>query len=131
MAAINKVLLIGNVGKDPEIKTLEGGNKYANITLATSFTYTDRNGQKREETEWHSVVTYGKLSDVVEKFVRKGSLLFIDGRLHTRSWDENGKTRYRTEVIANGIQMLNRVDAPVQQSQPQTQQPEEFDDIPF
>ena len=131
MAAINKVLLIGNVGKEPEIKTLEGGNKYANITLATSFTYTDRNGQKREETEWHSVVTYGKLSDVVEKFVRKGSLLFIDGRLHTRSWDENGKTRYRTEVIANGIQMLNRVDAPVQQSQPQTQQPEEFDDIPF
>ena len=131
MAAINKVLLIGNVGKDPEIKTLEGGNKYANITLATSFTYTDRNGQKREETEWHTVVTYGKLSDVVEKFVRKGSLLFIDGRLHTRSWDDNGKTRYRTEVIANGIQMLNRVDAPVQQSQPQTQQPEEFDDIPF
>lgn len=131
MASINKVLLIGNVGKDPEIKTLEGGNKFANITLATSFTYTDRNGQKREETEWHSVVTYGKLSDVVEKFVRKGSLLFIDGRLHTRSWDENGKTRYRTEVIANGIQMLNRVDAPVQQSQPQTQQPEEFDDIPF
>ena len=131
MAAINKVLLIGNVGKEPEIKTLEGGNKFANITLATSFTYTDRNGQKREETEWHSVVTYGKLSDVVEKFVRKGSLLFIDGRLHTRSWDENGKTRYRTEVIANGIQMLNRVDAPVQQSQPQTQQPEEIDYIPF
>ena len=126
MAAINKVLLIGNVGKDPEIKTLEGGNKYANITLATSFTYKDRNGEKREETEWHTVVTYGKLSDVVEKFIRKGSLLFIDGRLHTRSWDENGKTRYRTEVIANGIQMLNRVDAPVQ-----PQQEEEIDDIPF
>lgn len=128
MAAINKVLLIGNVGKDPEIKTLEGGNKYANITLATSFTYTDRNGQKREETEWHTVVTYGKLSDVVEKFIRKGSLLFVDGRLHTRSWDENGKTRYRTEVIANGIQMLNRVDAP---GQPQQQQDEEVDDMPF
>lgn len=127
MAAINKVLLIGNVGKDPEIKTLEGGNKFANITLATSFTYTDRNGQKREETEWHSVVTYGKLSDVVEKFIRKGSLLFVDGRLHTRSWDDNGKTRYRTEVIANGIQMLNRVDLPGQQPQPQ----EVEDDIPF
>ena len=125
MAAINKVLLIGNVGKDPEIKMLEGGNKYANITLATSFTYTDRSGQKKEETEWHTVVTYGKLSDVVEKFIRKGSLLFVDGRLHTRSWDENGKTRYRTEVIANGIQMLNRVDQPV------LQQPDPDDDIPF
>ena len=126
MASLNKVMLIGNVGKDPEIKVLEGGQKYANITLATSFTYTDRSGQKKEETEWHTVVTYGKLSDVVEKFIRKGSLLFIDGRLHTRSWDENGKTRYRTEVIANGIQMLNRVDAPVQ-----PQQEEEIDDIPF
>ena len=125
MASLNKVMLIGNVGKDPEIKVLEGGQKYANITLATSFTYTDRSGQKKEETEWHTVVTYGKLSDVVEKFIRKGSLLFVDGRLHTRSWDENGKTRYRTEVIANGIQMLNRVDQPVQQ------QPDPDDDIPF
>ena len=125
MAAINKVLLIGNVGKEPEIKTLEGGNKFANITLATSFTYTDRNGQKREETEWHSVVTYGKLSDVVEKFVRKGSLLFVDGRLHTRSWESNGKTCYKTEIICNGIQMLNRIEQAVQQPQ------EEIDDIPF
>lgn len=110
MASLNKVLLIGNVGKDPEIKTLEGGNKIGNITLATSFAYTDRNGQRKEETEWHTVITYGKLSDVVEKYIRKGSLLFVDGRLHTRTWEENGKTRYRTDIIANAIQMLNRVD---------------------
>ena len=128
MASLNKVMLIGNVGKDPEIKALEGGNKIGNITLATSMVYTDRNGQKKEETEWHTVVTYGKLSDVVEKFIRKGSLLFVDGRLHTRSWDDNGKTRYKTEVIANGIQMLNKVDI---QPQPQPQTPEVEDDIPF
>ena len=121
-------MLIGNVGKDPEIKSLEGGNKLANITLATSMVYTDRSGQKKEETEWHTVVTYGKLSDVVEKFIRKGSLLFVDGRLHTRTWDDNGKTRYRTEVIANGIQMLNRVDIPAQAVPQQT---EVVDDIPF
>jgi single-strand DNA-binding protein len=110
MASLNKTLLIGNVGKDPEIKVLDGGNKVGNITLATSFSFTDRNGQRKEETEWHTVITYGKLSDVVEKYIRKGSLLFVDGRLHTRTWEENGKTRYRTDIIANAIQMLNRVD---------------------
>lgn len=110
MASLNKTLLIGNVGKDPEIKTLEGSNKVGNITLATSFSYTDRNGQRKEETEWHTVITYGKLSEVVEKYIRKGSLLFVDGRLHTRTWEENGKTRYRTDIVANAIQMLNRVD---------------------
>lgn len=110
MASLNKTLLIGNVGKDPEIKVLDGGNKVGNITLATSFSFTDRNGQRKEETEWHTVITYGKLTDVVEKYIRKGSLLFVDGRLHTRTWEENGKTRYRTDIIANAIQMLNRVD---------------------
>ena len=124
MASLNKVLLIGNVGKDPEIKVLENGNKLANITLATSMVYTDRNGQKKEETEWHTVVTYGKLTDVVEKYIRKGSLLYIDGRLHTRSWDDNGKTRYKTEIIANGIQMLNRMDN-------RQQQIDEDDDLPL
>lgn len=118
MASLNKTMLIGNVGKDPEIKVLDGGNKVANITIATSTTYTDRNGQKKEETEWHTVITYGKLSEVVEKYIRKGSLLFVDGRLHTRSWeDESGKTRYRTEIVANGIQMLNRVDQPGQKKE--------------
>ena len=110
MASLNKTLLIGNVGKDPEIKVLDGGNKVGNITLATSFSFTDRNGQRKEETEWHTVITYGKLTDVVGKYIRKGSLLFVDGRLHTRTWEENGKTRYRTDIIANAIQMLNRVD---------------------
>ena len=117
MASLNKTLLIGNVGKDPEIKVLDGGNKVGNITLATSFSFTDRNGQRKEETEWHTVITYGKLSDVVEKYIRKGSLLFVDGRLHTRTWEENGKTRYRTDIIANAIQMLNRVDQAGQQKE--------------
>ena len=70
----------------------------------------DYSSQRKEETEWHTVITYGKLSEVVEKYIRKGSLLFVDGRLHTRTWEENGKTRYRTDIVANAIQMLNRVD---------------------
>ena len=100
MASLNKVTLIGNVGKDPEIKTFASGNKVANITLATSERYKDRNGEQKEETEWHSVQAFGKLADVVERFVHKGSLLYLDGKIRTRS--------YRTEILADHIQMLDR-----------------------
>ena len=108
MASLNKVLLIGNVGKDPEIKTFASGNKVANITLATSERYKDRNGEQKEETEWHSVQAFGKLADVVERFVHKGSLLYLDGKIRTRSYEADGRTMYRTEIIADHIQMLDR-----------------------
>ena len=111
MASLNKVTLIGNVGKDPEIKQLDGGNKLAIITLATSDKYTDRNGNRQEETEWHSVTVFGKLVDVVESFVRKGSMLYVDGRIKTRSWkDDANVTHFRTAIIANNLQLLNRVE---------------------
>ena len=108
MASINKVLLIGNVGKDPEIKTFASGNKVASITLATTERYKDRNGEQKEETEWHSVQAFGKLADVVERFVHKGSLLYLDGKIRTRSYEADGRTMYRTEILADHIQMLDR-----------------------
>lgn len=108
MASLNKVLLIGNVGKDPEIKTFASGNKVAQITLATSERYKDRNGEQKEDTEWHSVQAFGKLADVVERFVHKGSLLYLDGKIRTRSYEADGRTMYRTEILADHIQMLDR-----------------------
>ena len=108
MASLNRVLLIGNVGKDPEIKTFASGNKVANITLATTERYKDRNGEQKEETEWHSVQAFGKLADVVERFVHKGSLLYLDGKIRTRSYEADGRTMYRTEILADHIQMLDR-----------------------
>ena len=108
MASLNKVTLIGNVGKDPEIKTFASGNKVANITLATTERYKDRNGEQKEETEWHSVQAFGKLADVVERFVHKGSLLYLDGKIRTRSYEADGRTMYRMEILADHIQMLDR-----------------------
>ena len=108
MASLNKVLLIGNVGKDPEIKTFASGNKVAQITLATSERYKDRNGEQKEDTEWHSVQAFGKLADVVERFVHRGSLLYLDGKIRTRSYEADGRTMYRTEILADHIQMLDR-----------------------
>ena len=108
MASLNKVLLIGNCGGEPQIKTLASGNKVANITLATTERYKDRNGEQKEDTEWHSVQAFGKLADVVERFVHKGSLLYVDGKIRTRSYEADGRTMYRTEILADHIQMLDR-----------------------
>lgn len=105
---VNKVILIGRLGKDPEIKTFASGNKVASITLATTERYKDRNGEQKEETEWHSVQAFGKLADVVERFVHKGSLLYLDGKIRTRSYEADGRTMYRTEILADHIQMLDR-----------------------
>ena len=108
MASLNRVTLIGNVGKDPEIKTFASGNKVASITLATSERYKDRNGEQKEDTEWHSVQAFGKLADIVERFVHRGSLLYLDGKIRTRSFEADGRTVYRTEILADHIQMLDR-----------------------
>ena len=116
MASINKVILIGNVGNDPEIRYLDtnpqapqGNSKVASFRLATSERYKDRNGESRENTEWHSIVAWGAKADIVEKFVHKGSQIYIEGRLRTRQWtDQQGNKRYTTEVQADHIQMLDR-----------------------
>ena len=109
---INKVILIGNVGQDPEVRyagDASNGAKVATIRLATTERYKDRNGNLQEHTEWHSIVVWRNTADVVEKYVRKGSQLYIEGRLRTRSWhDQTGNKRYTTEILADTLQLLGR-----------------------
>ena len=130
--SLNKVMLIGNVGQDPSVRYLDNGtqngqtSKVASFTLATTERYRDRNGTSQENTEWHNIVVWRGLADTVERFVRKGSQLYIEGRLRTRSWnDQTGNKRFTTEIVADNIQLLgkrgDREDAPEQggyQAQP-------------
>ena len=115
---VNKVILIGNVGADPEVRFLEGGTAVANLRIATTETFT-RNGEKIEQTEWHSVVLWRGLAEVAQKYVKKGMKLYIEGRLRTRQWeDKDHNKRYTTEIYADNMQMLSRVDASNQTEQP-------------
>ncbi len=105
----NKVQLIGHVGQDPEIKTLEGGKKVANITIATNEVYYKENGDKVEQTEWHRVAAWGKVADIIEKYANKGKEIAIEGKLTHRSYDDkDGNKRYVTEVVANEILLLSK-----------------------
>lgn len=105
----NKVQLIGHVGQEPEIKTFDGGKKVANITIATKESYTNDKGEKVEQTEWHRVTAWGKVADIIEKFVTKGKEIAIEGKLSHRSYeDKEGVKRYITEVVANDILLLGK-----------------------
>lgn len=105
---VNKVILIGNVGADPEVRYLDGGVAVANLRLATTERYRNKNGENVDQTEWHNIVLWRGLAEVVEKYVRKGMRLYIEGRIRTRSWDDqNGVKRYTTEIYADNMQMLS------------------------
>ncbi|ALO47015.1 single-stranded DNA-binding protein [Pseudohongiella spirulinae] len=105
---VNKVILVGNVGKDPETRYLPSGGAVTNVTLATSDQWKDKNtGQPQEKTEWHRIVFFNRLAEIVNEYVRKGSKLYIEGSLRTRSWEQDGITRYATEIVANEMQMLD------------------------
>lgn len=108
--SLNKVMLIGNVGMDPEVRYLDSSQaKVARLRIATTESYTDRNGEKRENTEWHTVTCWRRLADLVERYVKKGTQLYIEGRLQTREWtDQTGNKRYSTEVMADNVQLLGR-----------------------
>ena len=110
MSYLNKAMLIGRVGQNPEIKTInEQGRKAAQFSLATTERYKDRNGEVKEQTEWHNIVAFDKTAELIEKFVAKGMLLYVEGKLRTRSWDDqNGNKRYVTEVLVNTIQFLEK-----------------------
>jgi single-strand DNA-binding protein len=99
--SLNKVMLIGNLGRDPEIRSTQDGNKIANLSVATSESWKDKNsGEKRERTEWHRVVIFGPLSEVAEKYLRKGSKVYLEGQIQTRKWqDQSGQDKYSTEVV--------------------------------
>lgn len=103
---VNKVQLLGNIGKDPEVRETKAGN-IANMVMATSERYTDKSGQKQEKTEWHNLVVFGKLADIVAKYVKKGDKLYIEGSITTRKWeDKEGNTRYNTEIKVRDLTML-------------------------
>ena len=107
--SINKVILVGNVGKDPEIRYLEGGTAVCSFPLATSESYRNRDGEKVTNTEWHNIVIWRGLAEIAEKYVKKGTQLYIEGKIRTRSWDDKeGNKRYITEIIADSMQMLGR-----------------------
>lgn len=104
----NKVQLIGYLGLDPEVKSLESGNTLVNLSLATTERYTDRNGERQETTTWHRVVAWGKTAEIAEKYLKKGSRIGIEGRLNNRSYeDKNGEKKYITEVVATELLMLD------------------------
>ncbi len=107
MGSLNKVQLIGNLGKDPEVRAIPSGVKVASFSIATSESYTDKSGQKVDKTEWHNIVMWRGLAEVAEKYLRKGKQIYVEGRLQTRSWDDqNGQKKYMTEIIADNIVML-------------------------
>ena len=105
---VNKVILVGNLGNDPEVRYMPNGNAVANVSLATSETWKDKStGEQQEKTEWHRVVFFNRLAEIVEQYVKKGTKLYVEGRLQTRSWEQDGVKRYSTEVVANEMQMLD------------------------
>ncbi|HRB29583.1 MAG: single-stranded DNA-binding protein [Nitrosomonas sp.] len=107
MASVNKVILIGNLGKDPETRYMSNGEAVTNITLATTDTWKDKNGEKQEKTEWHRVTFYRKLAEIAGEYLKKGRSVYVEGRLETRKWtDKNGVERYTTDIIATDMKML-------------------------
>ncbi|HET8730528.1 MAG TPA: single-stranded DNA-binding protein [Moraxellaceae bacterium] len=110
MRGVNKVILVGNLGRDPEVRYLPSGGAVANVTIATSEAWKDKNtGQQQEQTEWHRVVFYGKLAEIAGEYLKKGSKVYVEGSLHTRKWQDKqtGQDKYSTEIKANTMQMLD------------------------
>jgi single-strand DNA-binding protein len=112
MSNLNKVMLIGRLGRDPEVRYTKSGSAVANIRMATTDFWKDRDGNRQERTEWHTVVAWGRLADLAQNYLKKGRLIYVEGRLQTRDWTDNQNVkRYATEIVANNIQFLERQDA--------------------
>ncbi len=107
MASVNKVILVGNLGRDPETRYMPDGGAITNISIATTDTWKDKSGEKQEKTEWHRVAFFGKLAEIAGEYLKKGSQVYVEGRLQTRKWqDKDGADKYTTEIIADRMQML-------------------------
>jgi len=107
MASVNKVILVGNLGRDPETRYTTGGDPITNVSIATTDTWKDKNGEKQEKTEWHRVAFFGKLAEIAGEYLKKGSQVYVEGRLQTRKWqDKDGQDKYTTEIVADRMQML-------------------------
>jgi single-strand DNA-binding protein len=141
MASVNKVILVGSLGRDPEIRYMTNGEAVANFSMATSENWKDKSGAKQEKTEWHNIVMYRKLAEIAGEYLKKGSPVYIEGKLQTRKWEKDGVTRYSTEIIGESMQMLGskpsdaNSEDKVERNQPKQQEPSEpmdfEDDIPF
>lgn len=108
MSGVNKVILVGRLGKDPEVKNMNNGDKVANFSMATSETWKDKiTGDKKEATEWHNIVLWRGLAEIAGRYLHKGDMIYIEGKLKTRSWEKEGITRYATEIIADNMTMLS------------------------
>ena len=109
MAGVNKVILVGNLGSDPQVRYTPGGQAVANFNIATSERFNNKAGEKEERTEWHRIVAWGKLAEICQQYLKKGKQVYVEGRLQTRQWeDQQGQKRQTTEVVANVMQMLGR-----------------------
>lgn len=109
MSGVNKVILVGRLGNDPEIRYTQQGVAVTNFNIATSESWTDKNGQKQEKTEWHRIVVWGKIAELCSQYLQKGRQVFVEGRLQTRQWeDKEGSKRYTTEVVGSTVQFLDR-----------------------
>ena len=137
MGTINRVFLLGNLGRDPEIRFTAAGSKVANLSIATSRRWKDRSsGELKEATDWHRIVVWGDklIENVVEKYLKKGSPVHIEGELRTRSYEKDGSTRYITEVLARRLQLVGKAEPagePPATEEPPVAEPEEPEDIPF
>ncbi|MBT5949616.1 MAG: single-stranded DNA-binding protein [Betaproteobacteria bacterium] len=107
MASVNKVILVGNLGRDPEVRRMPSGDAMVNLSIATTDTWKDKGGERQEKTEWHRVVLFGRVAEVAGEYLKKGSQAYFEGRLQTRKWtDKEGQDKYTTEVVADRMQML-------------------------
>mgnify|MGYP003662300583 CR=1 FL=1 len=141
---INKVILVGNLGREPDIKYSGDGKAIANLAIATSESWKDKEGQKQERTEWHRVVVFGKLADICQRYLHKGSKVFLEGKIQTRKWDKDGVAQYTTEVVLSGwnstLMMLDSKGEPVEPTVEVSESPkiepvddfeDKMEDIPF
>ncbi len=138
MSGVNKVILIGNLGKDPEVRSLEGGAKVASFSLATNEVFKGKDGNKVEQTEWHNIVVWRGLAELAEKYLRKGSQIYLEGKIKTRSWDDKeGNKRYTTEIVGDNMTFLGKPMSDSQNNPPTLSsddappEVEEDGDLPF
>jgi len=133
MRGVNKAIIIGSVGKDPEVRATASGDCIVNLSVATSESWKDKQGNKQESTEWHRVSAFGKLAEIIRDYVVKGSKVYIEGKIKTRKWqDKDGKDQYTTEIVANELQMLDSKGEKSAPAKQQEQAPPMFEDsIPF
>jgi single-strand DNA-binding protein len=134
MAGVNKVILVGNLGKDPEVKYLDNGVAVANFSLATTEKYKNKEGEKVSQTEWHNIVLWRGLAEVAEKYLKKGASVYVEGKIKTRKWeDKDGNTRYNTEILADNMTMLGGKKDSQENTinSPQETASDKADDLPF